>query len=57
VIKAPVEALPVTAWAPLQPPEAVQDVVLAELQVRVAVPPVTTLEGLAVKVIVGSGAV
>jgi hypothetical protein len=42
---------------PDQPPEAVQEVALVELQVRVAVPPDAILVGLAVSVTVGAGVV
>lgn len=42
------------ASAPLQPPDAVQVVALVELQVRVEVPPLATVVGLAVSVAVGT---
>ena len=42
--------------APNQLPEAVQDVALVELQVRVAALPATTLPGFAVSVSVGPAA-
>jgi hypothetical protein len=44
---APVDALPFAALAPLQPPEAVQPVAFVEFQLRVDVPPLGTLLGLA----------
>ena len=40
---------------PLQPPEAVQEVALVELQVSVDAPPLATVVGFAVKVTVGAG--
>lgn len=51
----PVEVLPLVAWLPLHPPEAVQVVALVELQVSVEAPPIGTLFGLAVRVTVGAG--
>jgi hypothetical protein len=42
---------------PLQPPEAVQEVALVELQVSVDVPPLAIVVGLAVNVEVGRGAI
>src|SRR5690348_13190730 len=36
VLSAPVEAAPETAFAPVQPPEAVQEVTFDEVQVRLA---------------------
>ena len=45
------------ACVPDQLPEAVQDVALVELHVRVAAPPELTEVGLAVSVTVGTGAV
>jgi hypothetical protein len=42
---------------PLQPPEAVQEVALVELQVNVDVPPLTIVVGFAVSVTVGLGAI
>jgi hypothetical protein len=41
-VGAVIVALPLVAWVPVQLPEAVQAVVLMELQVRVAVPPEVT---------------
>ncbi len=48
---------PLVAWVPDQPPEAVQEVALVELQVSVEVPPEATLVGLAVSETAGDGAV
>ena len=45
----PVVRLPLGARAPLQPPEAVQDVALLEFQVNVAAPPPATDAGFAVR--------
>ena len=56
-VSAPVDCDPLVASVPDQPPEAVQEVALVELQVRVAAPPEATLVGLAVSVTVGAGAV
>ncbi|MGD0502535.1 MAG: hypothetical protein ABSD02_07320 [Steroidobacteraceae bacterium] len=51
----PVANVPLVAKDPLQPPEAVQDVALVELQVSVEEPPETTLVGDALKLAVGTG--
>lgn len=51
----PVEAVPLVGLVPLHPPDAVQVVVLVELQVRVEEPPLGMLVGLAVSVTVGAG--
>ena len=48
--------LPVVALVPLQEPEALQAVVLAELQVSIAAVPVARLVGRAVRESVGVGA-
>ena len=52
-----VDSLPETARAPDQPPEAVQEVALAEDQVRVDDPPLATDAGLEVSetVVAGGG--
>ena len=47
--------LPLVAFVPLQPPEAVQHVASDELQVSAEDPPLLTLVGLAVRVTVGAG--
>ena len=56
-VSAPVVVLPLVALVPLQPAEAVQDVALVLLQVRVEVPPDATLVGFAVRFTVGAGGV
>ena len=56
-VSAPVEVLPLTAFTPLQPPEATQEVALVELQVSVAAVPVPIIVGLAVSVTAGAGGV
>jgi hypothetical protein len=53
-LKAPVEAVPEVALAPLQAPLAVQDVALVELQVSVLLAPEATVVGLALKDTVGA---
>jgi hypothetical protein len=56
-VKAPVLWLPLVDFAPANvPPEAVQDVALAELQVSVELPPLAIVVGFAVSVAVGTGA-
>jgi hypothetical protein len=50
-----VVVLPLVALVPLQPPEAVHEVALVLLQVRVEVPPDATLVGFAVSFTVGAG--
>jgi hypothetical protein len=50
---APVEAVPLVALLPLQPPEAVQEVALVEDQVRVADPPDAMEAGLTLRFTVG----
>jgi hypothetical protein len=54
-LSAPVVALPLMSFVPLQPPEAVHEVALVLLHVRVDVPPDATLVGLAVSFTVGAG--
>jgi hypothetical protein len=54
---APVDCEPFAASAPLQPPEAVHAVALLAVQVSVALPPLTSVVGAAVKVTVGGVAV
>ncbi len=56
-VSAPVDCEPLTALLPDQPPEAVQEVALVDDQVKVDVPPLTTVLGLAAKVTVGAGEV
>jgi hypothetical protein len=55
VAKAPVLWLPPVAKAPVQPPEALQDVALVELQLSVADPPLVTVVDDAVIDAVGAG--
>jgi hypothetical protein len=57
VVRLPVLWLPLAAKAPLQPPEAVQEVALTELQVKVEDPPLAIVGGLAISVAVGMGLV
>ena len=45
--------MPLAAFVPLQPPEAVQDVALVELHVSVEDPPLAMVVGFAVSVAVG----
>jgi hypothetical protein len=54
-VNAPVLWLPLVANAPVQPPEAVQDVALAELQFSIAAPPLLTAVGDAVIDAAGAG--
>ncbi len=51
------DCVPLVAWLPDQLPEAVQEVVLVELQVSVEALPEATLVGLATRVTVGAGVV
>ena len=53
VVSAPVEAVPLSDWRPLQEPEAVQLEALVVVQVSVDAPPLATLVGDALKVSVG----
>jgi hypothetical protein len=52
-----VPEVPLSACAPLQPPEAVQLVALAALQLRVEFAPLLTVAGLATNVTVGAGGI
>ena len=54
-MRAPVDCEPLVALPPDQPPEAVQAVALLEDQVRVELPPLVTLVGLALSETVGGG--
>jgi len=54
-VSASLVALPLVALVPLQPPEAVHEVALVLLHVRVDMPPDATRVGLAVKFTVGAG--
>lgn len=51
---APLLCEPAVGFEPLQPPEAVQAVALAEVHVSVAAPPRATAAGATVNVIVGT---
>ncbi len=48
-------AVPLVAFAPVQPPDAVQAVALVELHVRVDAAPLATEVGAAASVTVGAG--
>ncbi len=48
---------PLIAWLPVQPPEAVQEVALMDVQLSVEALPLATVLGLAVKLTVGAAAV
>jgi hypothetical protein len=52
---APVEAVPLVACDPLQPPDAVHAVAFVEFHVSVVAAPLGTLVGLAVIMTVGAG--
>ena len=52
---APVDREPLAASEPVQPPEAVQELALSELQFSVEEPPGATLVGEAVRLAVGTG--
>jgi hypothetical protein len=54
VVSAPVLCVPLAAFAPLQPPEAVHAVALVELHVSVEAPPLATTVGFAAIVAVGT---
>jgi len=54
-VKAPVVRLPLLANAPLQPPEALQDEALVELQVNMAAAPLLTVVGDALSDAVAAG--
>jgi hypothetical protein len=56
-VRAPVDWDPLVPKVPDQPPEAVQEVALVDVHVRVELLPDTTLVGLAVNVTVGAGVV
>jgi hypothetical protein len=46
-VSTPVDALPLSDFAPPQPPEATHDVAFAELHVSVDADPLTTVDGVA----------
>lgn len=54
VVSAAVFCVPLVASVPVQPPEAVQDVALVELQVSTEVPPLAIADGAALKLTVGT---
>ena len=54
-VSAPVDWEPLTVLAPVQPPEAEQEVAFEALQVRVDGLPLITELGLALKVTMGAG--
>jgi len=51
----PVLCVPLVGWLPVHAPEAVHVVALVEDQLKVVLPPLVTLEGLALKFTVGAG--
>jgi hypothetical protein len=53
VVRAPVDCVPLTAFAPDQPPEAVQAVALAAVQLRVELEPLGIVGGFALSVTAG----
>ncbi len=55
-MSAPLEAVPLTALEPDQPPAAVQAVALAEDQVKLEAAPLCTVVGLAARLTVGAAA-
>jgi hypothetical protein len=55
IVSAPVLMLPLTAWAPLQPPLAVQEVAFVELHVNIEAVPLVIAPGMAVRDTVGTG--
>lgn len=54
-VTGPVLCVPLAPFAPIQPPEAVQDVALVELHVSIEAPPLAIEAGCAVSVAVGAG--
>jgi hypothetical protein len=57
LVRLPVEVEPLVGSLPLQPPEAMQDVAWVEFQLNVALAPLATVLGFAVKMTVGTGCV
>jgi hypothetical protein len=55
IVSAPVLCAPLVPFVPLQPLEAVHEVVFVELQFSVEEPPLATVAGFAVSVTVGAG--
>jgi hypothetical protein len=54
LVSVPVDCAPLVETVPCQPPEAVQSVAPVDFQERVAVPPLSTVVGPAVKVSIGA---
>jgi hypothetical protein len=54
-LNAPVDCVPLTDLPPDQAPEAVQEVALVDVHVRLEVPPCATVLGLAESVTTGAG--
>jgi hypothetical protein len=54
-VSVPVDCDPLSALVPAQAPDAVQDVALADDHVRVELPPLVTVLGLALMLIVAVG--
>jgi len=52
-VSAPVDCEPLTGMLPDQAPEAEQEVALVDVQVKVELPPLATVLGLAIRLIVG----
>jgi hypothetical protein len=57
LVSAPVDHVPLSGTAPLQPPDAVQLVAFAAFQVKVELPPLPTVVGEAVNVTAALGTV
>jgi len=57
LVRGPVDTVPLVAWAPVQPPDAVQVVAFVDVQVSVAVPPLAIVVGEALSVTDGATAV
>ena len=57
LVRAPVDHVPLSATAPLQPPDAVQLVAFVAFHVRVELPPLPTVVGDAVNVTAALGTV
>jgi hypothetical protein len=55
IVSAPVLMLPLAAWAPLQPPLAVQEAAFVALHVNIEAVPLAIEPGAAVKDTVGTG--
>ncbi len=55
LVNAPVDHVPLVATAPFQPPEAVQEAAFCDCQVRLDMPPLAIVDGVAANVMVGAG--